>query len=52
MLPGERYVIPAPGSFQNSKTFGDDLLSDPVTFNDGNFVMAHRVSKTLERVRI
>src|SRR5579864_163191 len=44
MLPGESYVKTPPGGLENAKTFGHDLASDAVPFNDCDLVAIHNSS--------
>src|SRR4029077_11425139 len=41
MLPGKSRVVTSPCRFQYAKTFGHDLATDAVPFNDCNLVLVH-----------
>jgi hypothetical protein len=50
MLPEKIYVIASPGSFENTKSLGHDFMTDPVSFNDRNFVAIHGASPSFRRM--
>ena len=51
MLPGKIHLKATSGGLENAKTFGHDLVSNAVPFNDCDLVSIHNPSLPLPRAR-